>query len=265
LSEDPLGQRWAAVRAAGRAALIPYVTAGFPDAGATAAFLRGAAQAGADVVELGVPWSDPVADGPVIQASSHAALAGGMSLTRALALLAEIRPALPVVLFSYVNPILAYGPARFARDARAAGAAGLLVVDLPVGSDEAVEAALRTSGLPLVRLVAPTTTGERLRRVAAASEGFVYLLARLGVTGASATLSGTLAERIAAVRAVSRLPVAVGFGVSAPAQAAEVARLADGVVVGSAVVERLRSGGAAAALAWLRELRAAMDTVRRAA
>lgn len=265
MSDGLLAQRWTALRAAGRAALVPYVTAGFPDAGTTTAFLRGAERAGADMVELGIPWSDPVADGPVIQASTHAALAGGMTLERALALLAGARPALPVVVFSYVNPILAYGPERFARDARAAGAAGVLVVDLPVGSDAVVEDALRSSGLPLVRLVAPTTTPPRLREIAAASEGFLYLLARTGVTGASASLSGALAARIAQARAVTDLPLAVGFGVSSAAQAAELARIADGVVVGSAVVERLESGGAVAALAWLGELRAAMDLARGAA
>ena len=264
-SDGRLGQRWAALRAAGRAALIPYVTAGYPDAGATAAFLRGAERAGADVVELGIPWSDPVADGPVIQASTHAALEGGMTLSRALALLAEARTGLPVVVFSYLNPILADGPARFARAARAAGAAGVLAVDLPVDSDPAVEGALRSSGLPLVRLAAPTTTPQRLRRIAAVSEGFLYLLARVGVTGASATVPGELAARVAAARACTNLPIAVGFGISSAAQAADVARLADGVVVGSAVVERLGQGGAEPALRWLAELRTAMDAPRSAA
>lgn len=265
MSDGALAQRWTALRAAGRAALVPYLTAGFPDAEATTALLRGAERAGADVVELGIPWSDPVADGPVIQASTHAALEGGMTLAGALALLADARPALPVVVFSYVNPILAYGPERFARDARAAGASGVLAVDLPVGSDAAVEDALRSSGLPLVRLVAPTTTAARLREIAAASEGFLYLLARTGVTGASAALPQALAARVAQARAVTSLPLAVGFGVSSAEQAAAVARIADGVVVGSAVVERLERGGAGAALGWLGELRAAMDRSRRAA
>jgi tryptophan synthase alpha chain len=269
LSDLSLAPAWAALRPHGRAALIPYITAGFPDAEATRAFLAGAAAAGADLIELGVPWSDPVADGPVIQASSHASLAGGTTLASVLDLLAASRPRVPVILFSYLNPLLAFGPERFAERAREAGAAGILVTDLPVGADPGVEARLRSSGLPLVRLVAPTSTPQRLRVIAAASEGFVYLVARLGVTGRGTGAPGhggtELAERIAAVRAVTTLPVVVGFGISEPADAARVAKLADGVVVGSALVERMRVGGAPAGLAWLRELRNAMDAARRAA
>ena len=253
-----LAECWASVRARKRAALIPYITAGFPNAAATRAVLAGAARAGADIVELGVPWSDPVADGPVIQASTHAALAGGMTLAGALALLGEANGGVPVIVFSYLNPILAFGPRRFAATAKDAGAAGILVTDLPVGADSAIEADLRSAGLPLVRLVAPTSTPERVRAIAEASEGFVYLLARTGVTGARTEVGDALARQIAAVRAATRLPVAVGFGISAAEQAAQVARLADGVVVGSALVERMRTGGAKAALAWLGELRAAM-------
>jgi tryptophan synthase alpha chain len=262
LSDAPLAARWAQVRARGRAALIPYITAGFPDAGATRDFLAGAADAGADVIELGIPWSDPVADGPVIQASTHAALRGGMTLAGALDLLADVRPAVPVVIFTYLNPVLTFGPSAFARRAADGGAAAVLAIDLPVGSDPDVERALRSSGLPLVRLVAPTTTAERLRVVAAASEGFVYLVARLGVTGRTDAPAhrrkDELASRIAAVRAVTPLPVAVGFGISEPAQAAEVAGIADGVVIGSAIVERLARGGAPAALSWLAEVRDTM-------
>jgi len=264
-----LATSWASLRQHGRVALIPYVTAGFPDAGATRAFLEGAQDAGADLIELGVPWSDPVADGPVIQASSHASLAGGTSLASVLDLLAASRPPLPVILFSYLNPILAFGVERFAVRACEAGAAGVLVTDLPVGADPAVEAQLRATGLPLVRLVAPTSTAVRLRVIAEASEGFVYLVARTGVTGrgtgAPAPRGADLRERVAAVRAVTSLPVAVGFGVSEPEDAARVAALADGVVIGSALVERMRLGSAAGALGWLREVRAAMDSARRAA
>ncbi len=264
-SDPTLATRWAELRRTGRAALIPYVTAGHPDRASTAAFLAGAAAAGADVVELGVPWSDPVADGPVIQASTHAALGSGTSLGSVLRLLAEAAAgAPPIVVFSYLNPLLAWGPRRFAADARAAGAAGILVTDLPVGADPAIEADLRSAGLPLVRLVAPTTTPARLATIAAASEGFVYLVARLGVTGAAATVGAGLAALVARVRAATSLPVAVGFGIGDPAQAAAVAHLADGVVTGSAVVERM-AGGAGPALAWLREVRAALDEARRAA
>ena len=276
MSDGALAGRWSALRQQDRSALIPYVTAGFPDAAATCAFLAGAAAAGADVIELGVPWSDPVADGPVIQASAHAALQGGMSLAGALDLLAAARPAVPVIIFSYLNPILAFGPQRFAARAREAGAAGILVTDLPVGADPAVEAALRSSGLPLVRLVAPTSSPERTRAIAEASEGFVYLISRLGVTGRDRqsavgnrqSSAGGMADQVAIIRQASRLPVAVGFGISEPAQAAAVARLADGVVVGSALIERMRGGGeaaAAGALGLLRELRAALDGARGAA
>ncbi len=259
MSDGALAARLAALRAARRPALIPYVTAGFPDPAATTAFLRGAAGAGADVVELGVPWSDPVADGPTIQASTHAALAGGMTLAGTLALLAAARPDVPVVLFTYLNPVLARGAARFAAEARDAGAAGLLVTDLPAGADDAVERDLLSAGLPLVRLVAPTTPPERRRAIAERSRGFLYLIARLGVTGESGAVSAVLGAQVAALRAVSDLPIAVGVGIYRPAQAVEVAAHADGVVIGSAVVSRMAQGGAAEALAWLATVRAALD------
>lgn len=259
---DLLASRWAELRAARRPALIAYVTAGHPGPAETVAFLQGAASARVDLVELGVPWSDPVADGPTIQASTHAALAGGMTLGRALALLAGVRPSVPVVVFSYLNPVLARGPGPFAREARAAGAAGILITDLPVGADEAVEAELGSAGLPLVRLVAPTTPPERQRLIAEHSQGFLYLVSRLGVTGESAGISTTVGPQIASLRTMTSLPIAVGFGISTERQAAAVGRLADGVVIGSAVVARMRRGGAAAALEWLRSVRRALDESR---
>lgn len=259
MSDGALAARLAELRAARRTALIPYITAGYPGPGETTAFLRGAAAAGADVVELGVPWSDPVADGPTIQASTHAALQGGTTLARTLELLAGSRTDLPVVVFTYLNPVLARGPARFAADAKRAGASGLLVTDLPVGADDAVERELRSAGLPLVRLVAPTTPAARRRAIAERSEGFLYLIARLGVTGESGELSSMLGAQVASLRAVSDLPIAVGFGVSSPAQASAVADVADGVVIGSAVVSRMAHGGAAEALAWLGTVRAGLD------
>lgn len=262
MSDGALAARFSALRAARRTALIPYVTAGFPSPAETTAFLTGAAAAGADIVELGVPWSDPVADGPTIQASTHAALAGGTTPARTLALLRDARAAVPVVVFTYVNPVLARGAARFATDARRAGAAGLLVTDLPVGADDAVERDLLSAGLPLVRLVAPTTPPERRRAIAERSQGFLYLIARLGVTGESGALSAVLGEQIASLRAVTDLPIAVGFGISSPEQAAEVGSLADGVVIGSAVVSRLARGGAAEALRWLRTVRTTLDAGR---
>jgi len=250
---------WARLREAGRPGLVAYVTAGHPSPAETTAFLRGAPAAGVDVVELGVPWSDPVADGPTIQASTHAALAGGMTLGGALALLARAGRGAPTVIFSYLNPVLARGPARFAREARDAGAAGVLITDLPVGADDAVESALGSTGLPLVRLVAPTTSAARQAVIAARSQGFLYLVSRLGVTGASEGVSAALAPQVAALRATTRLPIAIGFGIATAEQAVAVARLADGVVIGSAVVACMARGGAPAALEWLRSVRAALD------
>jgi tryptophan synthase alpha chain len=259
---DLLASRWAQLRAARRPALIAYVTAGHPAPAETVSMLQGAAAAGVDVVELGVPWSDPVADGPTIQASTHAALAAGMTLAKTLDLLAGARPSVPVVVFSYLNPVLARGPGTFAREARTAGAAGILITDLPVGADDAVESELASAGLPLVRLVAPTTPLERQRAIAGRSQGFLYLVSRLGVTGERAAVSAAVGPQVAALRTMTDLPIAVGFGISTERQAAEVGRLADGVVIGSAVVARMGRGGAAAALEWLGSVRAALDAGR---
>lgn len=240
---------------------MPFLTAGHPSPAATRELL-GALAGRADAVELGIPFSDPLADGPVIQRASHEALAAGMTPAGVLELLAAVPPSVPVVLFSYLNPVLQYGPGAFLRDAAAAGASGLLLTDLPAGADPALEAAVRASALDLIPLVAPTTTPARLRRIVAGAQGFVYLVARLGVTGATAALDGGLAGSVAAVRAVTSLPVLVGFGVSTPDQAGRVGALADGVVVGSALVERLGQGGVPAGLAFLAELRSALDGVR---
>lgn len=258
-SESRLGRAWAELRARGRTALIPYFTAGHPDRARSLDALRRAAEH-ADLLEIGVSFSDPLADGPTIQRSSFEALQQGMTLPRTLELIAEARLEKPVVVFSYLNPVLHYGPDRFLRDAAEVGVAGLLLTDLPAGSDPALEAQVRASPLDLIRLVAPTTTGDRLREVVRDAQGFLYLVARLGVTGASSALATGLAEYIARVRAVSRLPLAVGFGISTPAQARTVAGLADGVVVGSALVECLGKEGPAAAGRFLAELRAALDS-----
>ncbi|HSE27008.1 MAG TPA: tryptophan synthase subunit alpha [Gemmatimonadales bacterium] len=260
-SESSLARRLAERRAAGRPALVPYVTAGHPSPAATRELL-GALGGMVDAVEVGIPFSDPLADGPVIQRASQEALAAGMTPAGVLELVAAARPPVPVVLFSYVNPVLQYGPAAFLRDAAAAGVSGLLLTDLPAGADPELEAAVRASALDLVPLVAPTTTPARLRRIVAGAQGFVYLVARLGVTGASAELDAGLEASVSAVRAATSLPVLVGFGVSTPAQAARVATLADGVVVGSALVDRLGRGGVAAGLAFLTALRSALDEVR---
>jgi len=202
-----------------------------------------------------VPFSDPLADGPTIQRSTFRALQNGMTLARTLELIDRVRLTSPVVVFSYLNPILHYGLDRFVRDAESLGVAGLLLTDLPAGSDPGVETLLTRSRLDLIRLIAPTTRPERLKTAVSGAQGFVYLVARLGVTGASDRLADDLAGSIGRVREATRLPIAVGFGISTPAQAASVARLADGVVVGSALVDTLEREGVDGARQFLQQLR----------
>lgn len=249
---------WRELRARHRTALIPFLTAGHPTPAASLDALRRAAEH-ADVLEVGVPFSDPLADGPVIQRAAFAALGQGMTLARTLALVAEARLARPVVLFSYLNPVRRYGVERLLRDAAQAGVAALLLTDLPAGADPALEGAVAGSPLDLIRLVAPTSSEARMREALAGARGFAYVVARLGVTGQSAGLAADLGETVARVRRVSELPVAVGFGISTADQARQVARLADGVVVGSALVDRLEREGPAGAATFLRGLRAALD------
>ena len=256
-SSDAIDRRFAALRAEGRRALVVYVTAGHPDRARSLELLQGLPASGADVIEVGVPFSDPMADGPVIQASSQRALAAGMTFDRTLELVSRARPGRPVVLFSYLNPILAAGPDALARAADA-GAHGLLVTDLPVGADPGLEARLGAGPLAFVRLVAPTTPRERMAEIARHGSGFVYLISRLGVTGARDDVPRELPSTVATLRAVTDLPVCVGFGIARPAQAAEVGRVADGVVVGSAVV-READASVDRALGLVRALRAALD------
>ena len=258
MSESRLAPAWAALRATDRTALIPYLTAGYPSPDASLAALR-AAEDVADILEVGVPFSDPLADGPTIQRSTFEALRQGMTLAGTLALIERARLTKPVVVFSYLNPILHYGVERFLRDAEALGVAGILLTDLPAGGDPAVERTIQASRLDLIRLVAPTTRPDRLAAALEGARGFVYLIARLGVTGATAALAAGLEESIARVRRATSLPVAVGFGISTPAQARAVAGHADGVVVGSALVDVLGTGGVDAAHAFLASLREALD------
>ena len=263
MSESRLEPAWAALRVRDRTALIPYLTAGYPSPDASLAALRAAEQV-ADILEVGVPFSDPLADGPTIQRSTFEALRQGMTLAGTLALIERARLTKPVVVFSYLNPILHYGVGRFLRDADALGVAGVLLTDLPAGGDPAVESAIQASPLDLIRLVAPTTRPERLAVALSGAQGFVYLIARLGVTGASGALAAGLEESVSRVRRATPLPVAVGFGISTPAQAVAVAAQADGVVVGSALVDVLGTGGVDAAQNFLGSLREALDarTVR---
>ena len=262
-----IGRAFAAAKASGRAALIIFVEAGDPDLDATRRLLPALAEAGADVIELGIPFSDPLADGPVIQRASERSLAAGTTLPAALSVLAELRAArfqTPVVIFSYANPILAMGEAEFAHRAAEAGADGVLVTDLPPEEGRPFASVLKSAKLDPVYLVAPTSPDARIRKAGSLSRGFLYVVSRAGITGARAALPEGLAELISRVRQqVPRLPVAVGFGLSTPEQVREVASLADGVVVGSAVVAAMESARAAgrdpveAAASFVRSLAAA--------
>lgn len=256
-SPDLLSQRFESLRAAGKRALVPYVTAGHPDAERSLALVQGLADVGADAIEVGVPFSDPMADGPVIQGSSQAALGHGMNLDRTLELVARAAVRVPVVLFTYLNPLLAAGRDVLVR-ARDAGCAGVLVTDLPVGADRDLEDWLGEGPLAFVRLVAPTTPAGRMREIARNGKGFVYLISRLGVTGEQQSLPPELGDTLRRLRAVTTLPVCVGFGISQPEQARSVARMADGVVVGSAIV-RAAEEGVDSAVALARAMRAAID------
>jgi len=258
LSDSRLAPAWVDLRAQGRTALIPYLTAGYPSADASLEALRAADEV-ADILEVGVPFSDPLADGPTIQRSTFEALRQGMTLAGTLALIERARLTRPIVVFSYLNPILRYGLERFLRDADQLGVAGLLLTDLPAGSDPAVETEVQGSPLALIRLIAPTTRPDRLAAAVQGAQGFVYLVARLGVTGATAALAEGLEASIARVRRATPLPVAVGFGISTAAQARTVAGHADGVVVGSALVEALGAHGVAGARTLLGALRDALD------
>ena len=251
------------LRRAGRRALIPYITAGYPQRETTASLLDALVLAGADVIELGVPFSDPVADGPTIQRSSQRALENGVTLTWVLDLLTSFRERheVPVVLFTYLNPVLRHGTANFLADATAAGAQGVLLTDLPVGADAALESAFESSELALIRLIAPTTSRERALEIAARAQGFLYYIARMGVTGATSTLRDALPQELAALRSATDVPIAVGFGISTPDHAAAVAKVADGVVVGSALIDALDRGGEKAASDLIRSLRSAIDSI----
>lgn len=252
-----LSDRFDVLRGAGRRALVCYATAGHPDLARSEALLQGLEDAGADVIEIGVPFSDPMADGPVIQRSSQVALDRGMTLRGTLDLVRRAKLTVPVVLFTYLNPLIAAGDGVLA-DSAAAGIAGVLVTDLPVGADPVRERWLGESGLDFVRLVAPTTPAERMGEIARHGGGFVYLISRLGVTGERATLPADLPATVSRLRSVTTLPICVGFGISTPDQARDAAALADGVIVGSAIV-RAAESGVDRAITLTRELRAALD------
>ncbi len=243
---DRLSARFAACRDEGRAALVTFVTAGDPDMETSAGILAALPGAGADIIEIGMPFTDPMADGPAIQAGNLRSLSHGTRLRDVLGMVRAFRERdadTPLILMGYFNPILAYGPERFAREAAEAGLDGTIVVDLPPEEADELLPHLDAAGLHLVRLATPTTDAARLPRVLGGASGFLYYVAVAGVTGANAASADDIGAAVARLRAATDLPIAVGFGVRTPEQAAAIARHADAVVVGSAIVDAI---GAAA-------------------
>jgi len=237
-----IAERFAALKGEGRGALIPFVEAGDPDAATSLAILRGMPAAGADLIEIGMPFTDPMADGPIIQAAGQRALAAGASLAKTLAMVRAFRlddAATPIILMGYLNPILSYGVDRFCTDAAADGVDGLIVVDLPTEEADLLAPAAAANGLDIIRLVAPTTDDARMPIVLNGSSGFVYYVAITGITGTRSATSADLADNVPRIRRVSDLPIAIGFGVRTPAQAAEAVRVADAAVVASALIDTL--------------------------
>jgi tryptophan synthase alpha chain len=236
-----IAQRFEKLKAAGEPALIAYLTAGDPHPAATASLVAALERGGADVIELGVPFSDPIADGPVIMRAAERAIAAGTTLEKVLEMAREIRQSseIPIVLFTYLNPVMRYGFRALAREAKAAGVDGILLTDLSVEEAGEYIAAVEAEGLDRIFLVAPTSTDRRLELVAKYCSGFVYVVSRTGVTGERAQLASGLEELTARVRRFTQLPLGVGFGISKPEQAAEVARVAEGVVVGSSFVKAM--------------------------
>jgi len=256
-----LSSTFANLRASKRTGLVTYVTAGDPDLETSADILAALAWAGADIIEVGVPFSDPVADGPVIQRAAERALASGGSLASSLSLIRRVRADLsvPLVLFTYANPVLRLGTECFVEHAAAAGVDGVLVLDLPVEEADAFRAALSGAGLDTIFLVSPTTTDARLAKAAELGSGFLYAVSRLGVTGAQASLSTGAERLVGRMRAASDLPIALGFGISTPEHVREVGRFADAAVVGSGLVQAIadapRGEGAARAAEYVRTLK----------
>ncbi|MGH2405761.1 MAG: tryptophan synthase subunit alpha [bacterium] len=263
-----IGSTFTALRQQGRRALIPFLMGGDPSLEASASFLSRFADSGADLLEIGVPFSDPIADGPINQKAAQRALLNGVSLPAILDLVGRVRSRLaqPIVLLSYYNPILQYGLDVFCKRASAAGVDGVVVPDLPPEEGDALRGAADEHGVDAIFLAAPTSTDARLARVAAASRGFVYYVSLTGVTGVRATLGADVGSLVGRLRRHTPLPICVGFGVSTPEHAQQVAAVADGVIVGSAVVaiiERLGDSAAPALVEFLRSLRAGVDAADR--
>jgi tryptophan synthase alpha chain len=254
-----IAARFAALKAEGRAGLVTFITAGDPDLKTAQAILDGLPEAGADVIELGLPFSDPTADGPVIEAASHRALKAGASVKTTLAMVRAFRVKdqdTPIVLMGYYNPIYAYGVSSFTTDAANAGVDGLIIVDLP--PEEAAELAVpaKAHGIDIIYLTAPTTDDKRLPTVLASASGFIYYVSIAGITGAQAASEAEVKDAVARIKAHTDLPVAVGFGIKTPEQVAAIGRIADAAVVGSAIVARVAAGHSVEEiLRFVRELR----------
>jgi tryptophan synthase alpha chain len=243
MSETRIDRRFAMLKTEGRAALVTFLTAGDPDTDTSLAILKALPQAGADIIELGMPFTDPMADGPAIQASSQRALTTGQTLKKTLAMVRAFREsedATPIILMGYYNPIYIYGVDKFLVDAKAAGVDGLIVVDLPPEEDEELCLPALTAGLNFIRLATPTTDDRRLPAVLANTSGFVYYVSVTGITGMAAPDVGAVSAAIGRIKRHTKLPVAVGFGVRTAAQARAIAAAADGVVVGSALIDALK-------------------------
>lgn len=236
-----IGETFARLKREGRGGLIPFITAGDPDIETTRELLIALGRAGSDLIELGIPFSDPIADGPVIQRASERALSHHIGVAQILRLVADTRSEMdvPLVIFSYLNPLLQFGVSRFAAEAARAGVDGVLLTDMPLDEAGEFSRALAANSLDLILLVAPTSTDERLRMIADRASGFIYAVSRTGVTGATTNLSQQAEKLVARTRAVTDLPIAVGFGISNAEQVAEVWRYADAAVVGSAIVAEI--------------------------
>jgi tryptophan synthase alpha chain len=252
-----IAARFAQLKKEGRAGFVPFITAGDPDMETSLAILEKLPGAGADVIELGMPFTDPMADGPAVQASSLRALKAGANMQRVMELVRKFRKTdakTPIVLMGYYNPVHAYGSARFLKDAAAAGVDGLIIVDLPPEEDDVLRLPAQSQGIDLIRLVTPTTDAGRLEKVLQGASGYLYYVSITGVTGTKSFAEGDVAAAVARIRAASDLPVAVGFGIRTPEQAAAIAGIADAVVVGSAIVSRIAAAPRGKAAADVLEL-----------
>jgi tryptophan synthase alpha chain len=244
MSATRIDTRFADLKRQGRAALVTFLTAGDPDTETSLAILKALPDAGADVIEVGMPFTDPMADGPAIQASSQRALKAGQNMKKTLAMIREFRAAddkTPIVLMGYYNPIYIYGVEKFLADAKAAGIDGLIVVDLPPEEDDELCLPALKAGLNFIRLATPTTDDKRLPAVLANTSGFVYYVSITGITGMAAPDTGAVTSAVGRIKRHTKLPVAVGFGVKTAEQARAIAQAADGVVVGSALIDALKA------------------------